>query len=95
MGKTNRTKAFVWISLLTVLILMIPAVGMTLTDAVDWTLPDFVVMGLLVFSTGCLIVIAASNWKGWRLVLCVALLIGAFIYFWAELGVGIFFDFGS
>ena len=64
---------------------------MQLTDEVTWTLFDFVVMGILLLSTGllCELIIRKVSKTKHRIVLCVALL-GVFLLVWAELSVGIF-----
>ena len=71
---------------------------MQLGTGVNWTLLDFMVMGCLLMFTGCGYVLvsygfARSNPKK-RLAIGAAFLL-FFLYAWAELAVGIFFNLGS
>lgn len=72
-------------------ILMVPLIGMQLTDQVSWSLFDFVIAGLLLFFTGLLIIIflrKVRNKKS-RIALILGLLL-IMLIIWAELAVGIF-----
>lgn len=71
--------------------LCIPLIAMQFTDEVNWTLSDFVVMGLLLLSTGllCELVLRKVTKIQHRIILCALLIFGLFIV-WAELAVGIF-----
>ena len=73
------------------LILLIPLIAMQFTDEVVWTFSDFVVMGIILLSTGllCELVIRKTSKIYWRIAFCIALLIMFFLV-WAELAVGIF-----
>ena len=90
-----QNKVFLWIALAIGLILLIPLVAMQFKGDVNWTLSDFIVMGLLVFGTGSVFVLAARkvNRRYWA-VIGIALA-AAFLYLWAELAVGIFTNWGS
>ena len=92
---SSKSTVYLWIALATCLILMIPAVCMFTTDQVNWTWMDFVVMGILLFSTGTAIVIASKFWRGWRRAVVSAFIVFIFLYIWMELAVGIFLNFGS
>ncbi len=74
-----------------VIILLIPLIAMQFTDEVNWTLPDFVVAGVLLLGTGlmCALVIRKVKNISYRIAICVALLL-ALLLIWAELAVGIF-----
>jgi len=73
------------------ILLLIPFVAMQFTDEVVWTSLDFVVMGILLLSTGllCELVLRKVIKIKYRIVLCIAILVG-FLILWAELAVGIF-----
>ena len=74
------------IALATACILLIPLLGEW-----DWTLSDFVIMGVLIFGTGLiyeLITRNVTNTKH-RVIVGLVLLI-VFLLVWAELAVGIF-----
>lgn len=78
--------------LLTVsIILLIPVIAMQFTDEVNWTLLDFVVAAVLLFSTGlmCELTLRKIKKTKYRIAICLALLL-SFILIWAELAVGIF-----
>lgn len=90
-----RNSVFAWIALATGLLLLVPFAGMQFTNAVHWSVMDFVVLGLLLFGTGAVFVLAARKvpQKYWPDL--GALVAAAFLYVWAELAVGIFTNFGS
>lgn len=74
-----------------VLVLAIPFVAMQITNEVNWDLPDFILMGLLLFGTGItydLVIRKIKNSK-LRIITCVILLV-VLLLIWAELAVGIF-----
>jgi len=73
------------------ILLLIPFIAMQFTDEVSWTILDFVVMGILLLSTGflCELTIRKVNKIRHRIAICIAIL-AAFILIWAELAVGIF-----
>lgn len=72
-------------------LLLIPLIAMQFTDEVQWSLFDFVIMGVLLMGTGLLCELVLRNVKkfGSRLILCGFILI-TFLLIWAELAVGIF-----
>lgn len=73
------------------LLLCIPLIAMQFTDAVDWSLSDFIIMGGLLLGTGLLCEIIMRKVKRIenRLLICGVILF-AFFLIWAELAVGIF-----
>lgn len=74
-----------------VILLLIPFIAMQFTDEVNWTIADFVIMGILLTGTGLLIELVIRKIKGikYRIILLVTVLL-AFLLIWAELAVGIF-----
>ncbi len=86
-----QNKRLIGIVLTVALLLLIPLIAMQFTDEVNWTLFDFVVMGVLLLGTGLMCEIAMRKVKKFehRIVICGAFLVALFII-WAELAVGIF-----
>lgn len=72
-------------------LLAVPLIAMQFTTEVDWTASDFVIMGILLFSTGLLCEFTLRKVKSARnrLILCAAILF-VFFLIWAELAVGVF-----
>ena len=97
--KTNdvmrQNSVFIWIALATGAILLIPLIAMQFTTEVSWDETDFTVMGSLLFGSAGLFVLAARRAPRRRRVLIGSMFIAAFVYLWAELAVGVFFDLGS
>ncbi len=79
------------IFLVTGLILLVPFVAMQLTDDVNWSLTDFVIIGILLLVAGSIYELVASKLKEpiHRAILAVAVAAIVFLI-WAELAVGIF-----
>ncbi|MBC8196402.1 MAG: hypothetical protein H8E60_00805 [Candidatus Marinimicrobia bacterium] len=74
-----------------VILLLIPFVAMQFSGEVNWSLIDFIVMGLLLFGSSFLcelIIEKVSNTK-YRIIFCISILAG-FLIIWIELAVGIF-----
>lgn len=73
------------------ILLLIPFIAMQLTEEVNWTFFDFIVMGTLLLLTGIIleVVLRKVTQTKYRILLCV-LVIGAFLLVWVELAVGIF-----
>lgn len=72
-------------------LLLIPFIAMQFTNEVEWDLRDFVIMGILLLSTGLmaeLVIRKVRNTES-RLVI-IGLILLAFFLIWAELAVGIF-----
>ncbi len=72
-------------------ILLIPLIAMQFTSEVDWDGRDFLIMGMLLFGTGCLIEFALRKLKSTksRIIAC-GIILAALFLVWAELAVGIF-----
>ena len=73
------------------LLLIIPLIAMQLTDKVEWSLFDFIIMGTLLLITGLMGEIIFKKVKKYkhRVFLYVVVSI-TFLLIWAELAVGIF-----
>jgi len=76
---------------LPIFILMVPLVAMQFTKEVNWTLSDFLIMGILLFATVFTIDFVLKKVKTFksRLILVFGIL-ALLILIWAELAVGIF-----
>jgi len=80
---------FVKLLILTLSILLIPLFAMFFSNDVSWSLTDFLVMGALIYSSGCLYL-----WIQYKTVLRYKKLLllfvpVLFIFLWVELAVGI------
>ena len=73
------------------LLLLIPMLAMQLTDEVNWSFFDFIIMGALLTITGLLIGIILKKVKSYiyKKVLIVTILL-TFLLIWAEFAVGLF-----
>lgn len=61
----------------------------------NWTLSDFIVMGILILGISSLFVLVAKMTpKKYRTIIGIGFLL-AFLWLWAELAVGIFTNWGS
>ena len=88
---TMHKKRFIGIAVAVAFLLLIPFVAMQFTEEVKWTLPDFVVAGILLLGTGllCEYVLRKVKKTGYRIAIIVSIL-AALLLIWAELAVGIF-----
>ncbi len=79
-----------YVSLATSSILMVPLVANLFTDEVNWSLFDFIVMGILLFGTGLtyVLILRISDSIAYRTAVGVALA-AAFLLFWVNGAVGI------
>lgn len=86
--KLNRTKILIIIPLI---FLSIPAIAMLFTDEVNWTVFDFVIMGILLYGTAliCELILRMSKSLAVKIVLC-SITVILLLLVWAELAVGIF-----
>lgn len=75
----------------TVLLLLIPLIGMQFTSEINWSLSDFIAMGILLLGLGftCEFVFRKITNKTYKLGL-IALIAIVFLLIWVELAVGIF-----
>jgi hypothetical protein len=89
-----RNRSVLLLALVTGLILLVPLVATRLSDAVTWTLFDFVAMGALLFGGGLVFVLAARRTATHRLAVG-ATILAAVLFLWVEMAVGVFTDLGS
>ena len=73
------------------LLLLIPLIGMTITDEINWSLFDFIIMGFLLTFLGIGINFVINRIKNFKnRILYIGILVLIFLLIWAELSVGIF-----
>ena len=73
------------------LLLLIPLIAMQLTDEVDWSFFDFIIMSALLTITGLLIGIVVKKIKYYQYrKVFILIIVMMFFLIWAELGVGLF-----
>lgn len=87
----NQNKRLVTFISIAIAILFIPLIAMNLTNDVNWTLFDFIVMGVLLVGTGITLEFILRKIKTlkYRIIFGTALFVILFLI-WAELAVGIF-----
>ena len=87
----TNNKRLLYFLLTIFILLLIPLVSMQFTPAVNWSVSDFIVMGILLLGTAfCLeVVLRTVSKKDIRIAL-VALILVLFLLIWAELAVGVF-----
>jgi len=88
---TMKNKRLTMILASVAIILLIPLIAMQFTNEVNWNVFDFVIMGVLLVTTGLLCELVLRKVKSTknRIILCGVLLVALFLI-WAELAVGIF-----
>lgn len=78
------------VAVVTLLILTVPLSAMQFTREVNWSVSDFIIMGVLVFSTGSSFVLLIRNAPNWLYRVAVASAMGStFLLIWANLAVGL------
>jgi len=88
--QTNFSKSILRVALVTTLVLMVPLVAMQFTSEVNWSIGDFVAMGVLIFSTGMSFVLATRHATNLAYKIAIAFSIGSiFFLIWANLAVGL------
>lgn len=86
-----QNKRLIGIVLSVAFLLFIPLVGMQFSPEVNWSWLDFVVMGILLLSTGLAIelILRKVSKRSHQVIIGGAILM-AFLLIWAELAVGVF-----
>ncbi len=89
--KNNQNKRLISIILVVPVLLMIPLIAMQFTNEVNWSLSDFIIMGVLLLSTGfiCELIIRNVQKSTYRIALCIPVL-GMLFLIWAKLAVRVF-----
>ena len=73
------------------IILLIPMIAMQLTDEVNWSFFDFVIMGVMLSITGLALGIIIKKIKDYKYRnIFITIIVMIFLLTWAELGVGLF-----
>lgn len=87
----TQNKRLIGIVLAVAFLLLIPLIAMQFTAEVDWTLFDFIIMGVLLLGTGfmCELVLRKVKNSDYRIGI-IAIVLLVFFLIWAELAVGIF-----
>jgi len=82
--------------LITTLVLILATLGNIYVISFNWSILDFLIMGVMVFGGTLIIDIFIKRIKEnkYRLIFSLLILL-LFIYIWAELAVGLFFNLGS
>ena len=73
------------------LLLLIPMIAMQLTDEVNWSFFDFIIMGVMLSITGLAIGIIIKKIKYYKYRnIFITIIVMIFLLIWAEFGVGLF-----
>lgn len=88
--KTNLFRSALQVSLVTLFVLSIPFTAMQFANQLKWNLFDFIIMGVLIFSTGFLYILLARLSSNIIYRVAVALtIISTFLLIWVNLAVGL------
>ena len=90
-----RSGVFVWMACATGLLLLIPLIAMQFTDEVNWSIGDFIIMGLLLFGIGSTAVLVSRKLPRQRRTVVIILSVLTLLWIWAELAVGVFTGIGN
>ena len=74
----------------TLILLTIPFLSNMYINDFNWSLVDFVIMGVLIFSFLSFIDFIRKKFSGIKEILAIIIVVIVFILLWAELAVGIF-----
>ena len=87
----TRHKRLIAILVSVPLLLLIPLIAMQLSDEVNWSASDFVIMGILLLTVG---LVSELVWRkvgnARHRIIALLVVLGLFLLVWAELAVGIF-----
>jgi bacteriorhodopsin len=80
-----------WIVFLPLLLLLLPLIGMFISDEIKWSIFDFLIMGVLILSLSFSIKLLLNTTKKLKYrIVGIGMILFVFILIWAELAVGIF-----
>lgn len=86
----NLSKSILWVALVTALVFSMPLVAMQFTTQVNWSVTDFIIMGILIFGTAFSYVLLTRLSPTIIHRVAFALAIGStFLLIWANLSVGL------
>ncbi len=72
-------------------LLLIPLIGITITDVINWSVFDFIIMGFLLIILSIVINFVSNRIKNLKnRILYIGILVLIFMLIWAELAVGLF-----
>ena len=72
-------------------LLLIPLIGMMITEEINWSLLDFIIMGVLLTFLGIGINVVINRTMNLKnRILFIGILVLMLLFIWAELAVGIF-----
>lgn len=91
----TEISGFVWVAIITGLLLTIPLIAMQFTDEVSWNIGDFVIMGAMLFGLGSTFVLISRKVERNSRIAAAILLAVIFLWLWAELAVGVFTNWGD
>ena len=74
----------------TIILLTIPFLSNMYINDFNWSLVDFIIMGVLIFSFLFFTDFIRKKFSGIKEILAIIIVVIVFILFWAELAVGIF-----
>lgn len=86
-----KNKRIIIVFSIVAVLLLIPFIAIQFTNEVDWSIADFVIMGVLLSGAGILCEMVMRKIKSIknRILICGAVLF-VFFLIWAELAVGLF-----
>jgi len=88
--KTTLSLSVFWVALITLLVLSIPLIAMQFSAGVQWSVADFIVMGVLIFTTGFSYVLLTKSSHSIIHKAAVALaIVSTFLLVWVNLAVGL------
>ncbi len=91
---TTPNKRVIGILLTIIGILLVPLIGMQFSSGIDWSLSDFVIIGVILAVAGLLFEIVMRTAGKYRAALSLVIFFGV-LWLWAELAVGVFTNWGS
>ena len=80
-----------WVVFSPLLLLLLPLIGMFISNEINWSFFDFIIMGILILSLSFSIkqVLKTTKNINYR-ILIIAVVLILFLLIWAELAVGVF-----